>query len=360
MMRKRSRQRKKWGQLAGAIATILIIGSTALSVIPGSSPEATAGVPAKIRIGYFANITHAPALVAVQKNLFAKYLPNTEIEYFVFSSGAAAVEAFKGGALDVSYLGPNPAINGFATTGGSLLRVVSGATSGGAQFVVRPGITAKTLAGKNFASPGLGGTQDVALRHYLADQGLDVSAGGNVTVTPSENASTLALFQKGEIDGAWVPEPWASRLVIDGGGQVLVNEADLWDDGQFATTLIASTTSFAKNHPAAVEAILEANLEALQLIEAEPSAAKSLCQAEILKQTGKTLATAVLERAWSNLKFGYDPLAATLEQSAKNAVAVGQLKLGELGLKGIYNLASLNNLVTKRGLPAAEDAGLGN
>ncbi len=359
-MRKRNRQRKKWGQLAGAILALVLIGSAAITAIPESNDSADgSGLPQKIRIGYFANITHSPALVAVQQKLFEKYLPNTQIEYFVFPSGAAAVEAFKGGALDVSYLGPNPAINGFVTTSGSLLNVVSGATSGGAQFVVQQDVTEANLAGKNFATPGLGGTQDVALRQYLTKKNLSFEVGGDVSITPSDNAATLSLFQKGDIDGAWVPEPWASRLVIDGGGKVLVNEADLWDQGKFATTLIASTTSFSTKYPKAVEAVLEANLDALQLIESNPQLAKDLSQKEIAKQTGKTLANAVLERAWSNLKFDFDPLAKTLQKSAQAAVNVGQLKLPASGLKGIYDLTALNNLVAKRGLPAADDAGLG-
>ncbi|BDS49622.1 ABC transporter substrate-binding protein [Rhodoluna sp. KAS3] len=360
-MRKRNRQRKKLGQLAGAILAVIAIGSALFSAIPTSNPDAkNSEFPSVIRIGYFANITHAPALIAVQEQYFEKYLPDTEIQYFVFPSGSAAVEAFKGGALDISYVGPNPAINGFVTTNGSLLRIVSGATSGGAQFVVQPGVTESNLAGKNFATPGLGGTQDVALRSYLSDNGLSFDVGGDVAITPSDNAATLSLFQKGDIDGAWVPEPWASRLVLEGGGKVLVNEADLWANGAFATTLIAATSSFSAEYPAAVEAVLEANLDALQLIENAPEEAKLLSQQEIARQTGKTLGVETLDRAWSNLKFGYDPLALTLQKSADDAVKVDMLKLGSTGLKGIYDLLPLNNLVARRGLPTADAAGLGS
>jgi NitT/TauT family transport system substrate-binding protein len=358
-MSRRSRQTKKLVQILGSLAAVAVIASVAMSAIKlPSAPETNSGMPSKIRIGYFANITHAPALISVQKGLFAKYLPDTKIEYFVFPSGPAAVEAFKGGALDISYLGPNPAINGFATTDGSLLRIVSGATYGGAQFIVQPGVAEENLQGKNFATPGLGGTQDVALRSWLTNKGLSYEVGGDVSITPSDNAATLALFQKGDIDGAWVPEPWASRLVLEGKGKVLVDETDLWEDGKFVTTHIASTTAFATKYPAAVEAVLQANLDALQLIAEDPAEAKRLSLAEIAKQTGKTLAADVVERAWANLSFGYDPLAKSLELSAKSAVSAGLLKLGPSGLTGIYNLSSLNSLVAKRGLPAADSAGL--
>lgn len=341
MMRKRNRQRKKWAQLATLAAIALAIGSAVFTAIPSSSGDAVdSKYPATIRIGYFANITHAPALVAVQERIFEKYLPNTDIEYFVFPSGSAAVEAFKGGALDISYIGPNPAINGFVTTNGKLLRIVSGATSGGAQFVVQPDVTEQNLAGKNFASPGLGGTQDVALRNYLNSKGLNFEIGGDVSITPSENSSTLALFQKGDIDGAWVPEPWASRLVLEGKGKVLVNEADLWPNGEFATTLIAATTDFKNKYPAAVEAVLKANTDALYLINNVPEKAKELSQKEIAKQTGKKLSDEVLNRAWENLKFGSDPLVHTLKQGAADAVRVGLLKLGTLNLNEIYDLGN--------------------
>lgn len=341
-MRKRNRQRKKWGQLAALAAILLAIGSAVFSAIPNSTGDTADGAsgkfPAVIRIGYFANITHAPALIAVQEKIFEKYLPNTDIQYFVFPSGSAAIEAFKGGALDISYLGPNPAINGFVTTNGQLLRIVSGATSGGAQFVVQQDVTEQNLAGKNFASPGLGGTQDVALRNYLSKKGLSFEVGGDVSITPSENSSTLALFQKGDIDGAWVPEPWASRLVLEGNGKVLVDESDLWPNGEFVTTLIASTTKFKQKYPAAVAAVLKANTDALYLINNLPDKAKDLSQKEIAKQTGKKLSAQVLERAWLNLKFGADPLEQTLKQGAEDAVNVGLLKLGNMNLDEIYDL----------------------
>lgn len=343
MMRKRNRQRKKWAQIGTLAALVLAIASTVFTAIPGLNGQATSAAsdgkyPATIRIGYFANITHAPALIAVQEKLFEKYLPNTDIEYFVFPSGSAAVEAFKGGALDISYLGPNPAINGFVTTNGELLRIVSGATSGGAQFVVQQDVTQQNLAGKNIATPGLGGTQDVALRTYLSKKGLSFDIGGDVAITPSENSTTLALFQKGDIDGAWVPEPWASRLVLEGEGKVLVHEADLWPNGEFATTLIASTTEFKKKFPAAVDAVLKANTDALYLINNVPEKAKELSQIEIAKQTGKKLSEDVLNRAWGNLKFGADPLKQTLMKSAEDAVGVGQLTLGSVNLDEIYDL----------------------
>jgi NitT/TauT family transport system substrate-binding protein len=356
-----SRRKNLMIGLGAAVAVVAVIAVAIWAFIPkaSSTPAASEAAPAELRIGYFANITHAPALVAVQEKLYEKYLPNTKVSYFVFPAGPAAVEAFKGGALDVSFIGPNPSINAFATTNGELVRIVSGATSGGAAFVVQPGITADTLKGKNFATPQLGNTQDVALRSYLTSKGLTFTPGGDVTITPTENATTLSLFQKGQIDGAWVPEPWASRLVIDGKGKVLVNEKDLWPGGNFVTTNVVATTKYLEKYPSAVKAVLAANLEAYELIKNDPAKAKELAQAEILKQTGKQLSAAVLDSAWSNLSFGYEPYASSLQKNADDAVAAGVLKLNSKGLNGIYDLTALNQLLTEKKLPTVDSGGFG-
>ena len=160
------------------------------------------------------------------------------------------------GALDASFIGPNPAINGYAKSKGEALRIVAGTTSGGASLVVREGINAPAdLQGKTLATPSLGNTQDVALRAWLKDQGFatDTAGGGDVHITPQDNADTLAAFKTGAIDGAWVPEPWATRLVNEGGGHVLVNEKDLWPDGKFVTTHLIVTTEFLDEHPDTVK-----------------------------------------------------------------------------------------------------------
>lgn len=344
--------------LRWAVVPALLTALFASSAVTAPATAATAGLPDKIRIGYFANVTHAPALIAAQKNLWKKYLPGVTIEPFIFGAGPAAIEALKGNALDVSYIGPNPAIAGYNTTNGTLLRIVSGATSGGAQFITKTSINSVAdLKGKNFASPGLGGTQDVALKNYLKDNGLVL--GKDVTVTPTENSTTLALFQKGEIDGAWVPEPWASRLVIDGKGKVFVDEKTLWKGGKFTTTNIIAGTSFLKKYPKAVTAIIKANIDAIAFIKKSPAEAKDLVQAELLKQTGKKLSDDVIARAWPNLTFTNDPLAETLKKNADQAVDAGLLSLRSLGIRTIYDLTLLNKELKAQKLKTVSAAGNG-
>lgn len=345
------KKKLRWVLVPAILAALIASGAT-------TTASAASDLPKEIRIGYFANITHAPALIAAQKELWKKYLPGVTITPFIFSAGPAAIEALKGNALDVSYIGPNPAIAGYNTTNGTLLRIVSGVTSGGAQFITKTSINSVAdLKGKNFASPGLGGTQDVAIKAYLDSKGLKV--GKDVTVTPTENATTLTLFQKGDIDGAWVPEPWASRLVIDGKGKVFVDEKDLWTGGKFTTTNIIAATSFIKKYPKAVSAIIKANIEAVSFIKKSPTEATDAVQAELLKQTGKKLSDAVIARAWPNLTFTNDPLAATLKKNADQAVEAGLLALKSQGIRTIYDLTLLNAELKAKKLKTVSAAGNG-
>ena len=337
-------------------ALIALIAVTTLAISTGCSNPSASVSASKIRIGFFANVTHAPALVALEEGFFKKHLPaEIKIEPTLFASGSPAIEALKGNALDVSYLGPNPAINGFNGTGGRLLKIVSGATSGGVQFVTKANIaTTADLRGAKLASPGLGNTQDVALKAWLQQQGLLK----DVTVIPTDNAETLALFKQGKIDGAWVPEPWASRLVLEGNGRVFLDERSLWADGKFVITQIAAKQTFLASDSALVSSIIEANFEAIEFIKANPNKAKEDVQKQLQKYTGKQLSQAVLDRAWKNLEFTNDPLASTLNTSAQSAVTAGLLNLHG-SLKGIYDL-SLENAVLKAHKQATVSAaGLG-
>lgn len=341
-----------------------VIAGAMVAMLAACTPqvEADQSATAKtIRIGYFANLTHAPALIAKQKAYFEEFLGDTKIEYTVFTAGPAAIEALKGGALDVAYIGPSPSIAGYLSTRGSLLKIVSGATSGGAKFIVQPDLIAAegkptdaeiaALAGKTIADPQLGGTQDVALRDYLIENGL--SADGlnpDVSIAPLANADTLSQFQAGNIDGAWVPEPWATRLILEGGGKVFIDEADLWTDGQFVTTNVVASQKFLASYPNTVKAVLQANLKAIEFLNeaTNQNEAKSLVQAELLEQTGKSLKSEVIDAAWLNLSFTVDPLAETLKKNFLAAVAVKQLKnVLESDLNGIYDVSLLNAVLEK-------------
>jgi NitT/TauT family transport system substrate-binding protein len=331
------------------------LAGTALPKLP------TASV---VRIGFFANLTHAPALVAQELRLFETFLgkDGTKVEYVLFNAGPAAVEAMKGGAIDVSYIGPNPAVTGYNSTNGSLLRVVSGATSGGAQLVVRPSIrSVADLKGKKIATPQLGNTQDVALRSWLKDNGLSSSAsgGGDVNVIPTENATTLALFKKGQIDGAWVPEPWASRLVVEAGARVFLDEKTLWPGGKFITTNLIASQAFLARYPGTVRSVLQANDSAIAYIEANGAKSQALVQKQLATWTGKPLQASVIDRSWDNLHFTWDPLPLTLKESADDAVSVGLLSLGPNKLNGIYDLRLLNQVLQAAGERPVSSGGLG-
>ncbi len=258
--------------LIGAGAAVATVAAGNNRTAPDQGAAAT-GPAAELRLGYFANVTHAPALIGVNDGILARQLGETALTTQVFNAGPSAIEALNAGAIDAAYLGPNPAINSFVKSGGESLRIIAGATSGGAQLVVKPEITsAAQLRGKILATPQLGGTQDVALRSWLTTQGFTTtpSGGGDVLINPTDNASTLKLFQEGKIDGAWLPEPWASRLVLQAGGKVLVNEADLWDKGEFATTILVVSKAFLERHPQTVDSLLAGNLESIDWLSNHP------------------------------------------------------------------------------------------
>ncbi len=327
-----------------------------------SSSETGAAAADELRLGYFANVTHAAALIGVEKGLIAKELGDTKLTTQVFNAGPDEVEALFGGAIDAAYIGPSPTINAYGQSDGDAIRIIAGAASGGAQLVVRDGINSPAdLKGTTLASPQLGNTQDVALRTWLTDQGLknSVEGGGDVTIAPTANADVLNLFSSGDLDGAWVPEPYASRLVLEGGGHVLVNEKDLWPDGQFVTTHLIVRTEFLKQYPDTVAALLRGHVAAVKFANDDEAAAKEAVNAGLVTAGGKALDAAVLDRAWSELTVTYDPIASGLKQSAANGVAAGTTEK-EVDLKGIYDLRPLNKVLKDQGLDTVSAGGLGD
>lgn len=348
------------GSACGSAGRDSAAGGTADKAAPattaaGAQPTTTAARPkpeGALRLGYFPNVTHAPAIVGVEKGLFNASLGDgVKVELVTFNSGTEAIEALFSGAIDASFIGPNPAVNGFAKSNGEALRIVAGTTSGGAALVVRNTINSPAdLKGKTLASPSLGNTQDVALRAWLTKQGLkaDTTGGGDVAIRPQENADTLAGFVAGTIDGAWVPEPWSTRLQLEGGGKVLVNEADLWPGGQFVTTQLIVATKYLKDKPANVRALIDGLIDSLEYIKAQPADAMAVTNAGIERITTKRLKDATIAGAWKNLSFTPDPIAASLTKSKDDAVAAGLLK--PVDLKGIYQLDLLNEVLAEHGM----------
>jgi NitT/TauT family transport system substrate-binding protein len=337
--------------MAAATRLVLLFLLTAC----GRQPETAIQV---VRIGYFPNITHSQAILGLARGDFADALgPDVRIEPVVFNAGPSAIEAMFAGEIDLTYIGPNPAITGYVRSEGQALRIVCGATSGGAAFIVRDSTEIRQpsdLAGKTFASPQLGNTQDVALRNYLSASGLSTTdLGGSVTILPTDNPMILDLLRQGEIDGAWVPEPWASRLVIEGGGSVFEDERDLWPDGRFVTAHLIASTSFLSDHPDLVRRWITAHVEVTQWELANPDSAKSLLNAEIGVLTGRQLAPEVLDMAWARMEPTWDPVRSSLLASADAAWRAGFFE-EQPDLSGIYDLDILQSVLDSLGVPGGD------
>jgi len=330
---------------------VLAMGLVAAACGGGGSSSAKSSGHVDLRLGYFPNLTHATALVGVANGIFTKDLgSNVTLQTKTFNAGPAAVEALFSNSLDITYVGPNPAINAFQKSNGQAVRLIAGATSGGAGLVVKPSINGPAdLKGKKLASPQLGNTQDVALRNWLKKNGLNTTAegGGDVQILPQDNAQTLDTFKSGQIDGAWVPEPWTSRLVIDGKGKLLVNEASVWPDGKFLTTTVIVRTQFLKDHPDVVKNFLKGHVEATNYINSHPAEAQQAANQAIAQLTGKALAAQVVQSAWKDLTFTWDPLASTLREEATDAQTVGLLN--NTNLKGLVDVAPLNSVLKADG-----------
>ncbi|MBX7110576.1 MAG: ABC transporter substrate-binding protein [Dehalococcoidia bacterium] len=312
-----------------------------------------------LRLGYFPNITHAQPLVGLERGTYAEELgANVKLETKTFNAGPAAIEALFAGAIDATYIGPNPAINGYVQSEGKDLRIVAGATSAGASLIVRAdaGIgTPADFANKKVATPQLGNTQDVALRAWLQKNGLkDKDHGGNVQVIPTANADTLTLFQRGQIDAAWVPEPWGTRLIQEANGRLFLDERDLWPNGDFVTTQLIVRTKFLNEHPEVVQKLLLAHVKTTLWINDNPDEAKKLVNQGIKKVTNAAIPDAVINTAWRNQKVTYDPIASSLRKSADDAFALGYLGDKKPDLANIYSLDLLNKVLASLNLKAVQ------
>ncbi|MBE4719050.1 ABC transporter substrate-binding protein [Pseudarthrobacter sp. AB1] len=352
-------QRKRALEAALAIGLVLLIAAGAVvasTISRNTAAEAAFPSPspaAELKLGYFGNLTHAPALVGLKQRIFARNLGDTKLSTETFNAGPAAIEALNAGAIDAAYIGPNPAINSFVKSEGESVSIIAGAAAGGAQLVVRPGITsAADLLGKTLASPQLGGTQDVALRAWLGSQGYKTNVGGSgdVAINPTENAQTLKLFQDGKLDGAWLPEPWASRLVLQAGAKVLVDEKDLWDGslsgkaGEFPTTVLIVNKKFAAAHPETVKALLKGHVESVAWLNDTPDAQKTAVINEALQESaGAALPADVLDRALKKVVFTADPLAGTYPKLLENGVQAGTTKQADI--TGLFDLRALNDVM---------------
>jgi NitT/TauT family transport system substrate-binding protein len=312
-----------------------------------------------VRVGAFPNITHAQAMIGKANGCFEKALvSDAKLEWKSFNAGPSAIEALLAGAIDMAYAGPNPAINGYVRSNGEALRIIAGATSGGAALVVRAdsGINqTQDFHGKRIVSPQLGNTQDVSLRAWLKANGLKTrDKGGDVEVMPVANPDQLTLFIKKEIDAAWAPEPWASRLVHEANGRIFLDERQIWPKGEFLTTELVVSTKFLQAHPDLLKKWLRAHVELTDWINAHPSEAKHILNGQIQKETGKGLSASVLDDAFGRLQITYRPLRRALLHAEELAFEAGFLGRQMPDLSRLYDLTLLNQVLSDAGKKATE------
>ena len=344
-------------QIKFGIAGIIIALVVVLSFSVNSGNQLFHGADSSVnvlRIGYFSNINHAQAVIGLGNGDFQKELGGIKVETQVFNAGPSAIEALFANRIDVTYVGSNPAINGYIKSDGQGLRIIAGAASGGAVFVVRDdaGINSTAdFAGKKFASPQIGNTQDIALRSYLLKNGYKTTEnGGNVQVIPANNPDILTLMTKKEIDGAWVPEPWGAKLVKEANGKILVDERNLWPNGKFVTSQIVVRTDYLKNHPDIIKKLLEAHVDETIWINNNKDQVSHTFNAQLEKLTGKTIPDDEFQNAFSRLEITYDPIKESLYKSAGDAFDLGFLGDKKPDLSNIYDLTLLNQVLEEKNL----------
>ena len=350
----------KFGIAAAIIAIVIVLSlDSSFFTTPSESHTLTESSNVTktdtIRIGYFPNISHAQAVIGLGNGDYQKELGSIKIETQVFNAGPSAIEALFANRVDVTYVGPNPAINGYLKSDGQGLRVIAGAASGGAVFVVRndDGINSiNDLGGKKFASPQLGNTQDVALRSYLLKNGYKTSDnGGTVQVIPASNPDIFTMMLKKNIDGAWVPEPWGTKLEKEANGTILVDERDLWPNGKFVSALIVVRTDYLQNHPDIIKKLLEAHVDETTWINNNKDDAVTVFNDQLVKLTGKSLPADELKEAFSRMDLTYDPVKDSLYTSADNAFNLGFLGNQKPDLTNIFDLKILNEVLQEKNLP---------
>jgi NitT/TauT family transport system substrate-binding protein len=326
---------------------LLVAGCSSSSSSSATGSSSAAAAPVTVRLGYLANITHAPALIAIKNGYFTKDLGSAgTLKTTVYSTGTLETTAILADQLDAAYVGPNPAINAFQKSNGTAIKIISGVATGGASIVVKASISsASGLKNQAVATPSLGNTQDVFLRYWLKENGITTTTtgGGAVSIKPtSPNSASVLEFKSGQIAAASEPSPYDVEITQDG-GKVLLSEPGV-------TTILVVTQSFLSAHPAIVADLLKANEQALDFIKSDPTAAAADANDELAAYTGKPLSSKVLTPAFKEITFTDDPDASSLTQDASEAKSVGLLT--STSLSGIFDLAPLNSILSAAGKPA--------
>lgn len=306
-----------------------------------------------VRVGYFPNLTHTQALVGLSDGTFQKAMGSQiEIQQHTFNAGPAEIEALLAGEIDLGYIGPVPAINGFVKSRGGL-RIIAGAADGGAVLVARKGANINSVAdlnGKKVAVPQLGNTQDISLRNLLASANLkDAAKGGTVTVIPAENPDILTLISKGDVDAALVPEPWGSRILKQGSSSIVLDSRDVWRDGKYATAVVIVSKKFLDEHPDLVEKWLSAHVQITERINSDKETSKNVANTMIKKLTKKSLPQDVLTSSFERIVVTYNPEKDSVEEFVKIAASNGYIK-GEPDISNLFDLTMINKVLKEKGL----------
>lgn len=312
-------------------AVVLGVAAYVLGAEPAQAGE-------RIRVAYFPNVGHAIPIVGMERGIFADHLPDAEIQTRIFDSGPQAIESLFANSVDLAYVGPGPAINGYLNSENGNIRILSGAASGGASFVAHPDSLGGDFgfAGKRIGAPQIGNTQDVSLRHHLFENGLRTAEkGGSVVIYNIPNPDIYTLFVKGEIDGAWVAEPWATILVRDLGGVRLFSEEDLWPNGEFASVLLVANTDYAEKNPQTVRQWLAAHERSADVINADKKDAGRAFNDFLAGYLGRGLDDQIVDESLSNIKITSDPLMDSVHAFAERADGLGYLGRGGYDLSGI-------------------------
>jgi len=301
----------------------------------------------KIRVAFFPSIGHIIPIVGLEEKIFEKELgEEKQIETKLFDSGPQVIESIFSGSIDIAYVGPGPIINGFLKSDGKDIKILSGAASGGASFIIQPNSGLESIEnfdGKRIASPQISNSQDVSLRHYLELHGLkSVEKGGTVFVLNISNPDIYTLFAKGDIDGAWVPEPWATMLVQELDGIRLFNEEKLWPNEEFASVLLIARTEYLENNPETVQKWIESHEKTVTWINSNPNKSKSLFSNFLIDYMGKSLPTEIIDESFSNITITSDPIKNSIIIFAERADSLEYLGRSGYNLDGIFYNAVLN------------------
>ena len=318
-----------------------IVTIAAISIIAAMNHSNYSGSENRIRVAFFPNVGHAIPIIGTETGIFSNGLGNqTVIETKLFDSGPQVIESLFANSIDIAYVGPGPAINGFLKSENKGIKILSGAASGGASFIVHPDSSISSVQdfpGKRIAAPQIGNSQDISLRTYLSENGLTpAEKGGSVVVFNIPNPDIYTLFVKGEIDAAWVPEPWATILVNELGGKRLFYEEELWPDKQFASVLLIGRSDFIEKHPQIIQNWISSHMETVDRINSNPNESELIFNQFLKKTLGQSLPEQIVSESLANLEITSDPITNSIYIFAERADSLGYLGRHGYDLEGIF------------------------